>query len=1016
MSYRVCVPALLALALPLGAQSLKLSGPLARGVRGSIGYLATSPDGLTHVYPADLTGDGMTGLYATASSGKEPRRLVSPSTRGEGAFFAPDGRRVIHAVDLDGNGAFEQAVVPIDGSAPDHALTGLLPAHANVQSYGLASDGIHFVYTADADADEVVELYASSLDGGAPVKLSGAMVPGGDVVSLVLARQGPLVLYLADQDEDEAFELFVASVDGSQPARTLPIPLVSGGDVGFFEFDADASHALYVADQEEDERFELFSIATDGSQAPVKLSQALVAGGDVGGGLPYGITFASYDRRWILYSADALADEEFALYSVPADGSGPPVELAPPSPSGAVVTNLSWDSRWVVFDTDPDTSAEFFSVPIDGSAPARPVSGPYVTGGSAYFGQVSYDSTRFVYVADQDTDELFELYSTSIDGSAPPIKLSAPLVPGGDVALDRRFLVPGFYVMTDGVMYLADQEVDGRIELYFVPQGGGAPRKLVSAPMDPFAIPDVQPWNQVGEPRDFGRVLFRRGPGVWSVAVTSVARAIEIDRPEAEGVVGGVTSFRMDSSGARVVYLANEEGDLGPELDSVPPDKPQLRVPLGFDLSESERIESFELAVGATRVVFRMYLGSQPQIFSVPAAGGEAPRTLGPVLVRRDDFVGPIVLAPDGTTVVFYGQLDTQWRLLATPADGSAPARTVASLPSIPRGQPRLSADGSRVAILLSGGLYALPFDGSAPAVRLSAGNQLVEDDYQLTPDGTTVVYRTEADSTRVGQLFAAPGDGSAPARRISEAIAVGQGDVQSFRLAPDGSRAVYLADALVNDRYELASVPLDGSAPPVRLHPALAAGGDVVEFRVSADSARAVYLADQVSNDRFELFSAPLDASRAPVRISVELQAGGAVAADFEITPDSGRVLYRARPGGFQGLALFSTPIRGRGDSARLSRGLGVGADVEAFAVSADSSTVAFRARREDSQSLLLAAPSDGREKATVISGPFPGTVHDFAVSSDGSRLAWRADQDVPSVVELYAASYEVHPPLRKR
>jgi Tol biopolymer transport system component len=88
---------------------------------------------------------------------------------------------------------------------------------------------------------------------------------------------------------------------------------------------------------------------------------------------------------------------------------------------------------------------------------------------------ISPDSRMVAFVTDKDTDDIHELYAMPITGTAP-IKLNPPLVSGGDVNTGRfQFTPDGQYVI-----YLADQEVDNRAELFRVPVGGQA------AKLNPF--------------------------------------------------------------------------------------------------------------------------------------------------------------------------------------------------------------------------------------------------------------------------------------------------------------------------------------------------------------------------------------------------------------------------------------------------------------------------------------------------------------------------------------------------
>jgi len=1002
--------ALVAQALPLSAQGVELNRPLAREATGTIDFLSSSPDGEWHLCSSDPDDDGDFDLFLAAASGKEARRLLSTRHHRAGAFFAPDGKRVLHQADWDGTGSNEILLVPVDGSEPERLLSGLFPPGGFVQGLAFDATGTELVYQADQDVAQRVELFAVALAGGAPRRLSGTLAGEGDVSSFELSPIAPVAVYLADQETDGVQEVFVVPLDGSQVPRKLPIPLVAGGQVVQLALAADGAHVVYLADQEEDERYELFRIALDGGGAPQRL-HALVPGGDVGTAFD-GVTYPSFtpsrDRRWIVYAADHEVDERFDLFSVPADGSAAPVRLDRPGDVEPFLWNMSWDSAWVVYGTSGSSgSTDLSSVPIDGSAPAHPSSPPMVAGGSVLFTQVSPDSQSLVYLADQEEDERFEIYCVPLDGSAGPVKLNAPLVPGGDVAYSRRFLLPGYYVMEDGVAYLADQEVDGRVDLHFAEYAGAPPRRLALGPLDFLDfIPDYVPGSWLaGRPDDFGRVLFWQRRALLSIGVAAGATPLEIDRPDAFRIVGDVLSLAMTADGGRVLYLAREEGDAQATLYSVDPAKPQRGVQLLPDLAPPEAVDTVQLVPDGSRAVVVADLPDSPesQLLSVPADGGAPPLVLGPPLAP-DDFVLPTVqLAPDGLTVLFSARLAGKYELLAAPVDGSsAPLRLDVQAASF--GPRVISADGSRVAYLSAERLFTVPLDGSAPPVRASNGGQLVEPDARITPDGSEVVYRTDPAGGRRGQLWVAPSDASAPARLLSAPIVPSLGDVTRFALAADGARAVYLGDALVDGQDELFSVPLDGSQPVVRLSGVLAPDRDVLDFALSPDGRRVVFLANVAAVGRFELFGVPLDGSQAAVRLSLPLLAGGSVLQGFRIAPDSQRVVYRAHVGGGT-WALFSVPLLGGRGGVRLGRSLPAGTSVETFEISADASTVAFHARLPDLRSMLLATPIGGSEKATVLRGPLHGTLHGFALSADGTRVVWRADQDEPSVIELYTA-----------
>jgi Tol biopolymer transport system component len=1010
------VLALVLFAPHASAQNHKLNAPLARELRGRLVLPQTSADGRNHLYTADRDGDGGAEVYVVPTDGKEsPRRLVERADAETAAFFAPDGKHVLYSADVDADGSRDLVAIPIDGSAAPRRLSAPLPgAEASVQIQGV--DLFRVLYRAGPD------LYSVTADGGtAPVRLNGALVPGGSLhFGAHLAHDGLTTLYAADQDPDPGFELYVVPTDGSQPAHRLPIPLVAGGAVIDFAFALDGAHVFYVADQDEDERYELFSIASDGSAPPRRVNAPLVPGGDVG--LSYEESFypggflLTLDGRWLLYSADQDEDERFVLYSVPTDGSRAPIALST-ALSFSLGFYASYDSAWALYYTDPDDSDDYqaVSVPIDGSAPARVLTGPMVPGGHLFYEQLSPDSRTLVYAADQDVNGRYELYSAPIDGHAPAVKLNAPFPPGGELSVDERNLLPGFYVIDGGVLYAGDQTIAGVEELDFVPADGSAsPRRLATGPFEDwfpsFTSSDFAYDHSYIALADSGNALLLRDTQLESVAVHDpAARPIVLDRLQPGAVAVDVEAFELSAGGDHVVYRAQEESDLAAELYFVRTDKMPGKVELLPYLPGGARVFEQHLTPDGSRVLYQAALtpGSGPiQLLAVPTAGG-SPTVLSGASYTRIGFE----LTPDGQRVLYSS--GSGLVLFVAPVDGSAAPIQLVSVASRITAQ-RTSADSSRVALLLeSGRLLVAPLDGSAAAARPTAAGHRAQPDFRLTPDGTRVVYRTDPQGR--AEVFLAPSDASSPPVRISDPMPV-TGDVLSLELAPDGSRVVYLAN--LAGRMELFTVPLEGGAPPVRLHAPLDEVRDVLDFRISADSRHVVFRGDLVVDERFELFSVPIDASLAPVRVNGALLPSGDVF-DFELSPDGRRVVYRARQSASDVLALTSAPIRGGRGTVRLSRALVPGGDVATFRISADSSTVAFTAARDAAGALtLLAAPITGAVKAQELAGPFTGagSVASFALSADGSVAAYTADQETPGVTEVLAAATHLRPVVVRR
>ncbi len=316
-----------------------------------------------------------------------------------------------------------------------------------------------------------------------------------------ISPDGRRVVYLADQNTDEVVELYSVPIDGGKAVQ-LNGPLVAGGQVSGADADMsepflispDSRRVVYVADQDADEVFELFSVPIDGGKL-VKLNPSLVADGDVRGADPAVNPFRiSPDGGWVVYTADQDTDEVIEIYSVPI-GGGEAVKLNP------VLAGGKGDVRGASTD----------------------MANPF---------RISPDSSRVVYVADQEKDSVFELFSVPIAGG-PSVKLNPVLAKGrGEIRGADNSVANPFLFTADGrrVLYLADQEDVGVMELYAVAVTGGAVTKLNRA---------------LSAPRQAG------GEGAI------VGADYEVNHP-----------FRISPDGRWAVYVADQDADEVIELYS----------------------------------------------------------------------------------------------------------------------------------------------------------------------------------------------------------------------------------------------------------------------------------------------------------------------------------------------------------------------------------------------------------------------------------------------------------------
>lgn len=498
-------------------------------------------------------------------------------------------------------------------------------------------------------------LLACDLARAAPVRLNGALVPGGQVDSyFVISPDGTTVVYLSDQDTDEVYELFSVPIDGSAAPTKLNQELVAGGDVSSgFLIDSGSSRVVYLADAETDEAPELFSVPIDGNAAPVKLNLPLAPGANVSA------PFITPDGSRVVFLAPPTATWPYGVYSAPIDGSSPATQLSGTFISGGALFQVvgSPDSSLVAYraDQDVDNYVELFVVPTDGSASAKSISGTqpvngdvgapiiftagsdrivYIQYEKAFSGspavyavpadgseapirlsdelplngfisapQLSPDGSRAVYHGDQVTDGIDELFSVPVDGSASPVKLSGTAVAGGDV------LISLYVISSDSqrVCFLGDLVTNNVRELFCSPLEGSGPRVTVN---------------------------------------------------DALVAGGNVAQFTLSPDGATVVYRADQETDEVYGLYSAAADgsgvASQLNDPAGGNVVLKL------LVTPNNQVVIYMTRRDAPYrngLFAVPSDGSAPPKELNGDLVGGEIF--QFVLSPDGTRVVYLGDEET---------------------------------------------------------------------------------------------------------------------------------------------------------------------------------------------------------------------------------------------------------------------------------------------------------------------------------------------------------------------
>ncbi|HED64323.1 MAG TPA: hypothetical protein ENJ09_02090, partial [Planctomycetes bacterium] len=158
--------------------------------------------------------------------------------------------------------------------------------------------------------------------------------------------------------------------------------------------------------------------------------------------------------------------------------------------------------------------------------------------------------------------------------------------------------------------------------------------------------------------------------------------------------------------------------------------------------------------------------------------------------------------------------------------------------------------------------------------------------------DGRRVLYVAEQDTFKTRELYSAPVDGSSPPVKLHPPAAPGGLVYTPLALSPDGLRVVFRGFDLGSANTELYSSPIDGSSPAVVLNAAPGGGSSVSFFELSPDGKLCVYSAFQNTSGSPDLFVVPSDGSGSPTQLNDPLPAGKSIRL-IQWSPDGKTISY---------------------------------------------------------------------------------------------------------------------------
>jgi Tol biopolymer transport system component len=467
--------------------------------------------------------------------------------------------------------------------------------------------------------------------------------------------------------------------------------------------------------------------------------------------------------------------------------------------------------------------------------------------------KISPDGEYALFRADIITENAFELYSVPMDGSEPPTLLSSGLMPAG-------VNVSFYHISPDSsrVVYPAMQDTFGKTELYSVAINGGPITKL-----NPPIVGDgngTPEFRYVELSQDSSRVVFMAAlqfEGIYELFSVPIGGGTPVRLNGDLPIDGTVASLQIAPNNSHVVYSASEETAFMYELYIVSINGDDNRK-LSDPLPPGGWVGFYKISPDGSRVVYTAMqeVFNKWEIFSVylmdPAA---TPIKLNPPMgVNSDVVYHDFKISPDSSKVVYVSdQLINDVNLF-----------------------------------------YSVPIGGGAALQLTNIGDGVpeinqYEDSFEISPNSNRLVFR--ADKGKV-QLFSVPLTGGT-VTMLNDPIIPVTGEVKGFRISPDSSRVVYLAEQDAYS-YELYSVPI-GGGQTAKLNSVMpSSSSDVKNYQISNNSQRVVYVADQQVVGVEEIYSVPL-ADGDITKLNPPLVDGGIVKVDFQISPNSNHVVYPA-------------------------------------------------------------------------------------------------------------------------
>lgn len=262
----------------------KVSGAMVGG--GDVVSYSWAPDSSRVLYSADQEIDGVVELYVVQSDGFGNLPVSGEMVTGGGVRYdfqwSNNSEYIAYRADQSTDDINELYTVKADGTE-NRKVSGILTSGGDVNSFSWAPDSSRICYHADQDTDNTNENFTVRPDGTGLAKINGSLATNAwnATEPAIWAPNSSRLVYQALQDHEDSFELYSVFSDGSGNVK-ISGSMVPDGDVQLLSvrWSPDSSRISYIADQSVRYTSELFTVFPDGSDN-TRVSGPMIDGGDV---------------------------------------------------------------------------------------------------------------------------------------------------------------------------------------------------------------------------------------------------------------------------------------------------------------------------------------------------------------------------------------------------------------------------------------------------------------------------------------------------------------------------------------------------------------------------------------------------------------------------------------------------------------------------------------------------------------------------------------------------------------